>query len=99
MVDDLTLVDGSTPLPYEEPEGTQWGKKKISRGTVEKARVKNCSYLENKLKGNRYSEIFISMGKEYAAALPDLAKYGVGVVFPASGGPGPKAQALKQWFT
>jgi len=38
------------------------------------------------------------MGKEYAAALPDLSQYGVNIVFPASGGPGPKAQALKERF-
>jgi hypothetical protein len=35
------------------------------------------------------------MGKEYARALPDLAWFGVKVVFPTSGGPGPKARALK----
>jgi hypothetical protein len=38
------------------------------------------------------------MGKEYAKALPDLAKFGVKVVFPTSGGPGPKAQALRRWI-
>jgi len=39
------------------------------------------------------------MGKQYAEALPDLTKFGVKVVFPTSGGPGPKAQALKQWIS
>ncbi|MCJ7718597.1 hypothetical protein MUO69_01560, partial [Candidatus Bathyarchaeota archaeon] len=28
----------------------------------------------------------------------DLAQYGVKVLFPASGGPGPKALALKAWL-
>jgi hypothetical protein len=99
MTDDLTLVDGSALLAYTEPEGRHWGGKTILKKTVDHAKVKNESYLKSKLKRRKYSEIFISMGKEYAAALPDLAQYGVTVVFPASGGPGPKAQALKQWFS
>jgi hypothetical protein len=98
MTDDLTLLDGSAPLPYDEPEGTSWGDKTIMKRTVEGARVVNRDYLGKKLKGKKYHEIFIAMGKEYATALPDLAQYGVNVVFPASGGPGPKAQALKKWF-
>jgi hypothetical protein len=38
------------------------------------------------------------MGKEYAKALPDLARFGVKTVFPTSRGPGPKAQVLRQWI-
>lgn len=98
MTDNLVLVDGSSPLSYNEPEGTQWGRKTILKSLVEKARVKNRSYLRRKLEDRKYSEIFISMGKAYADALPDLSNYGIRVVFPASGGPGPKALALKQWF-
>lgn len=99
MTDDLVLVDGSTPLPYDEPEGKQWGGKTILKSVLEEARAKNESYLERKLRNKKYSEIFISMGKDYAAALPNLSKYDIKVVFPASGGPGPKAQALKQWLS
>jgi len=99
MIDDLTLVDGSAPLPYNKPEGKHWGGKTILNNIVKRAKVKNGSYLENTLRSGKYSEIFISMGKDYAAALPDLAQYGVNVVFPATGGPGPKAQALKEWIT
>jgi len=54
--------------------------------------------LEKKLKNRWYSEVYLAIGKQYAVALPDLTKYGVKVVFPTSGGPGPKAQALKQWI-
>jgi hypothetical protein len=98
MTDDLTLLDGSAPMSYDEPEGTSWGDKTIMKKTVESAKVINEVYLRKKLKGKKYREVFIAMGKEYAAALPDLSQYGVNVVFPASGGPGPKAQALKEWF-
>jgi hypothetical protein len=39
------------------------------------------------------------MGKAYAEALPNLAQFKSKVVFPAYGGPGPKAQALRKWIT
>lgn len=38
------------------------------------------------------------MGKEYAVALPIFAEFEIKVIFPASGGPGPKAQALRDWL-
>jgi hypothetical protein len=98
MTDDLTLVEGSTPLGYLEPEGTYWGRKAISEDMLEEAARKNKSFLERKLINGRYSEVFISMGKKCAAALPALGEYRVSVLFPASGGPGPKAQALKEWL-
>jgi hypothetical protein len=98
MTDDLTLLDGSAPMSYEEPEGTSWGDKTIMKKTVESAKVINEDYMRKKLKGKKYREVFVAMGKEYAAALPDLSQYGIIVKFPASGGPGPKAQALKEWF-
>jgi len=87
MTDYLTLVDGDSPLAYKAPEGGEWGRQKLSR-----------EVLEKKLRNEQYSEVYLAMGKQYAAALPDLTKYGVKVVFLTSGGPGPKAQALKQWI-
>jgi hypothetical protein len=98
MLDDLTLVDGSTPLPYSEPEGTRWREKLISKTMIENAIEKNRSYLTTKLKNKKYSEVFLAIGKQYGAALPDFTKYQVKVIFPASGGLGPKAQALKEWL-
>jgi len=98
MVDDLTLVNGVTPLPNIEPEGQHWGAKKVSNDIVEKAKIKNRDFLDKKFRKGRYSEVFISMGKEYAKALPTLEQYNLKVIFPASGGPGPKAQMLKQWL-
>lgn len=98
MVDDLTLVDGDAPLAYREPEGSEWGKQKFSREVLEKAKERNEEFLSKKLRNGRYFEVYLAMGKQYAEALPDLAKYGVKVVFPTSGGPGPKAQALKEWI-
>jgi len=98
MVDDLTLVDGGSPLPYSQPEGKEWGKQTFSEALVRRAKIKNEGFLARKLGNGRYTEVFISMGKNYARALPDLTQYGVKVVFPASGGPGPKAQALREWI-
>lgn len=98
MVDDLSLVDDITPLPNIEPQGPHWGAKKISDDIVEKAKAKNRDFLDKKLRRKRYSEVFISMGKDYAQALPVLDEYPVKVVFPASGGPGPKARALSEWL-
>jgi len=99
MIDDLTLVDGNAPLAYREPEGSEWGKRRLSSEALERAKLANEKFLEEKLKNGRYSEVFLAMGKQYAKALPDLAKFGVKVIFPTSGGPGPKAQALKRWLT
>jgi len=98
MRDNLTLVDGSAIVPYSKPEGEHWRIKTIHREAVEPAKVVNESYLRNKLRRRKYCEIFISMGKGYAAALPELSQYEIIVRFPASGGPGPKAQALKEWL-
>jgi len=98
MVDDLTLVDGDAPLAFREPEGSEWGKQKFSKEVLEKAKAQNEEFLKKKLKNGRYSEVYLAMGKQYAEALPDLERYGVKVVFPTSGGPGPKAQALKEWI-
>jgi hypothetical protein len=98
MADDLNLVDGSTPLAYREPVGSEWGKQRFSGEVLEKARAANERFLEKKLRNGRYSEVYYAMGRRYAEALPDLAKFGVRVVFPTSGGPGPKARALKRWI-
>ena len=98
MVDDLTLVDGDAPLAFREPEGSEWGKQKFSKEVLEKAKAQNEEFLKKKLKNGRYSEVYLAMGKQYAEALPDLERYGVKIVFPTSGGPGPKAQALKEWI-
>lgn len=97
MVDDLTLVDGNAPLPYCKPAGSEWGKQRFVGEVLEKAKVKNEEFLRKKLKDRRYSEVYLAMGKQYAEALPDLEKYDVIVVFPTSGGLGPKAKALKEW--
>jgi hypothetical protein len=63
MLDDLTIVDGSTQLQYTEPEGTKWGEKIIVKNMVEEAVEKNLNYLETKLKGKKYSEVLIARGK------------------------------------
>ena len=98
MVDDLTLVEGNAPLPYHEPKGREWGRQSFSVDALEKARVFNEKFLEKKLRSGKYSEVFLAMGKIYAEALPNMDKYNVTVVFPTKGGPGPKAQALKNWI-
>ena len=82
-------------MSYDEPEGTSWGDKTIMKKTVESAKVINEDYLGKKLKGKKYHEVFIAMGKEYAAALPDLSQYGVNIVFPAGGGPDLKLKHSK----
>lgn len=82
-------------MSYDEPEGTSWGDKTIMKKTVESAKVINEDYLGKKLKGKKYREVFIAMGKEYAAALPDLSQYGVNIVFPAGGGPDLKLKHSK----
>jgi len=99
MRDNLTLVDGSALVPYSKPEGENWRMKTIHREAVERAKMVNESYLRNRLRRRKYCEIFVSMGKGYAAALPELSQYEIIVRFPASGGLGPKAQALKKWFS
>jgi len=97
MTNDLILIDADTPLPYKPPKGKTWGQMKIPREQIEKARKKNKEILDKKLKKG-YSEIFLAMGKQYAEALPNLTRYDIKIIFPATGGPGPKAKALKQWL-
>lgn len=99
MNDKLTLVDGSAPTPNDAPEGTSWGGKKILKNCIANAKEDNSIYLEKKLKKTKYEEIFIAMGKDYAVGLPDLKLYGATVIFPTTGGIGPKAVALIEWLT
>lgn len=98
MTDDLTLVDAFDLLPYQEPVGTSWVNRTVLKDTIEQAKTKNKDFFKKKLKTGRYEEVFISMGKEYAKALSTLDQYGVKVIFPSTGGLGPKAQALKNWL-
>jgi len=97
MIDDLTLVDGNSYLPYIPPEGERWGKQTFSKEMYKEARAKNEAFLSKKLSRGRYAEIYIAMGKKYAKALPDLSH--LKVVFPTHGGFGPKAKALKEWIS
>jgi len=94
---DLTLIDGSELLPFVEPEGTSWGDNNVPSEIIENAKRANLCFLKEKLRKKRYSEVFISMGKKYAAVLPDMSSE-TKVVFPANVGPGLKAKALKEWF-
>jgi hypothetical protein len=98
MLDDLTLVNGSTRLPYIRPEGVDWKSRSFSDEVISKAMGKNTAFLRKKLRNNKYSEIFLAMGKGYAQAIPDSGNLGVQVVFPATGGIGPKAVALIEWL-
>jgi len=45
MVDDLTLVDGDSPLAYREPVGSEWGKQRFSEEVLEKARIVNEKFF------------------------------------------------------
>ncbi len=98
MKDDLTIVDGSTPLAFSQPQGSSWGAPTIEKNTIERAKRINDSYLKRKLGRKEYSEIFISMGRTYAGALPNSLFESRNTIFPTSGGPGVKALALKNWI-
>jgi hypothetical protein len=50
MVDDLTLVDTTTPLAHHEPVGTKWGGRRLPKEALEKARAINGRVLEERLK-------------------------------------------------
>ena len=99
MIDNLSLTEGVAPLAYSEPKGKEWEKHTFPSEIKKEAKIKNEDFLIRKLKTKKYSEIFISMGRKYAEALPDLTQYGIRVIFPTSGGPGPKARALRAWIT
>ena len=98
MTDDLILVKGSTLLPYVAPKGTHWSEQ-IETSNVETAVQKNRIFLERILTKTQFREIFIAMGQKYAFALPEMTQYGAKVVFPSTGGLGPKALALQRWLT
>lgn len=97
MVDDLTLVDGNSYLQYTQPEGEKWGRQTFSKRMYEEARAKNEAFLSKKLSEGKYGEIYVAMGKRHAMALPSLPSHKV--IFPTSGGLGPKAKALKEWLS
>jgi len=99
MKDDLTLVDGEAPLAYSPPKGDKWSMQSLPKKLIDESRKRNQDYLDQKVRASRYTETFIAMGKKYAEALPNFSKYNVKVIFPTSGGPGPKAKALKEWLT
>ena len=98
MKDDLTLIDGDALLTYAPPAGRMWSTVSFLTKRIEESREFNQSYLEKKVKGNKYCEVFVAMGKNFAAALPDLSKYDLEVIFPTTGGIGPKATALMEWL-
>jgi len=99
MKDDLTLVDGEAPLAYSPPKGDKWSVQALPKKVVHESKKRNQGYLDLKVRASRYTEVFIAMGKKYAEALPDFSKYNMKVIFPTSGGLGPKAKALKEWLT
>ncbi len=70
----------------------------LSGDDVKAGKIKNESFLKRKLRGNKYQEVFLAMGKRYAEALLDLSKFNVNVIFPTCGGSGPKEKALKEWL-
>ena len=97
LTDDLRLVWGHEKLPYRPPIGKTWTAPRLRRGDVERARQQNEKTLDEVLGRGKYAEVFIVMGKQYLQALPDLSKYKTKITI-AKGGPGPKAQQLKQWL-
>lgn len=70
----------------------------MKKSEKERAAQKNRTLLERKLKAENYTEIFLTMGKKYVVAIPDLSQCRIAVIFSSSGGPRPKAQALKEWL-
>lgn len=98
MKNDLTLIGGNTPLAYDPPKGNKWSMQSLPKKAVDESRKRNQDYLDQKVRAGRYVEVFIAMGKKYTEALPDFSKYNVKVIFPTSGGLGPKAKALKEWL-
>lgn len=98
MKDDLTLIGGDITMAYSPPKGNKWSTQSLSKKVVEDGRKRNQDYLDQRLRAGRYQEVFVAMGKKYAEALPDFSKFNLQVIFPTSGGPGPKAKALKEWL-
>lgn len=96
--DDLVLIKADELLPYSPPRGQEWKQRKfLKKIDTNKVRKRNEEILTRVIQN--YSEVFLAMGKQFAKALPDLSKYGVKVVFPTSGGIGPKARELVNWLT
>jgi hypothetical protein len=100
MLDNLCLVNGSTPVLFTQSQGDSWTSMRHFKPHPSKEVNKtNAEFLRQKLRNSKYEEVFLSMGKEYAAALPEMSQFRVPVVFPTSGGLGTKARALKDWLT
>lgn len=90
------LIWAKDKIPYYEVQG-KIGALNLDNKTIEELRQKNLQKLKKIV--NRYSEIYVNVGREYLKLIEGFEKFTTSKVTYASGkGLGPKALHMKQWI-
>jgi cytoplasmic iron level regulating protein YaaA (DUF328/UPF0246 family) len=91
------LIWSKDKIPYYEVQG-KMGALNLDKNTLEKIRQENLQKLKKIV--NRYSEIYVNVGREYLKLIEGFEKFATSKVTYSSGkGLGPKALHMKQWIT
>jgi len=91
------LIWAKDKVPYYEVHG-KMGSLSLDKKTTEKIRKENLQKLKKIV--NRYSEIYVNVGREYLKLIEGFEKFTTSKVTYASGkGLGPKASHMKEWIT
>ena len=89
------LIWSNDKIPLYEIHG-KMGFLSIDKKAIEKLRQENLKELKKIL--DRYSEIYVNVGKEYMKLIKGLEKLASGRIIYAKGSLGAKATHMKEWI-
>ena len=89
------LIWSDDKIPLYEIHG-KMGSLTLDEKAIEKLRQENLKKLEKIL--DRYSEIYVNVGKEYMKLIKGFEKLASGRIIHAKGSLGAKATHMKQWI-
>lgn len=94
------IICQNEKIPYYKPNHiNKIGYLNMKENQTKKLRGKNLAKLKEIFVKNRYSEIFVNVGKRFMKLIEGLEKLTSAKIIYASGpGLGPKAQHLKRWI-
>lgn len=95
----LGLLVGDQELPVHQPRPGTWRKMEIEHDELEKQRGKNLQFLRRKLSEEKYSEIYVNVGRHLTPLIAGFETFApCKVVFAKRTGIGPKAQHMISWL-
>ena len=89
------LIWSDDKIPFYEIQG-RMGFLNLDEKAIERLRQENLQKLEKIL--DRYSEIYVNVGKEYMRLIKGFEKLASGRIIYASGSFGAKAAHMKEWI-